>query len=185
MSEELKQRIKCMHDGEVDLMDHILSKCSVQGQELVWHLASSLWEKKTGSALPRQDVFAVLGSPLMRMKDESGKISLSLSRLYRIVVLEAAHLIWVLRCEQVIRNDDSPHTPTEIINRWNALMEKRAKMDAKLANVKLSKRAIPLPLVLNTWRGTDVVDIVSLCCQGTKYSRVLVGSRPDSRNGVG
>ena len=117
MSQELKKRSRCVHNGEIDSMDHILSKCSCPGQGLIWNLADALWKRKTGSALHRQDLFTIPRSPLMRIKDESGKTPPCLSRLYRIVLLEAAYLIWVLRCERVIRNNDSPYTPTEIINR--------------------------------------------------------------------
>ena len=42
-------------------------------------------------------------------------------RLLQILLSEAAHLIWVLRCERVIRDPDDPprfHTEEEINARW-------------------------------------------------------------------
>ncbi|KAJ7896637.1 hypothetical protein B0H14DRAFT_2170090, partial [Mycena olivaceomarginata] len=80
-------------------MQHILTQCDAPGQEIVWDLASKLWRMKTGEDLcPALSQIMTCG--LISKKDEGT------SRLFRIVVSESTHLIWRLRNERLIREQE-------------------------------------------------------------------------------
>ncbi|KAJ7838234.1 hypothetical protein B0H14DRAFT_2361853, partial [Mycena olivaceomarginata] len=90
-------------------MQHILTQCDAPGQEIVWDLASELWRMKTGEDL-RPALSQIMTCGPISKKDEGT------SRLFRIVVSESAHLIWRLRNEQLIQEQEDVTTP-EIQNR--------------------------------------------------------------------
>lgn len=128
----------------------------------------------------------VLGCLLMRKKDNEGYHSLGLTRLHKILIIEAAHLIWSLRCERVIAKDGDQHATMEIVNRWNGLIKNRANLDIKMTDRKLGKKAIHQLLMIETWEETGIVDLSDLIdAQLGDQSGVLVGSRPSSRRGIG
>ncbi|KNZ82218.1 hypothetical protein J132_04178 [Termitomyces sp. J132] len=186
MDPVLRERARCKHDGEVDSMEHILTKCKCTGQGLVWSTVREMWKNKTDNEFPETSLGSILGSALLTIKDEEGKPSQGLTRLYKIVVTEVASFIWAIRCERVIRHDDVPLSEVEISNRWNAALKKRAETDFKLTNRRLGKKSIPLPPVIETWKDTRVVDMTPW--QGSQYMTmggVLVGSMLYSRDGIG
>lgn len=82
-----------------ETMKHILTECDAPRQALVWNLVSNLWRKKTGEDLrPTTGEIMACGAIQRSSKGET--------RFYRILVSEAAHLIWCLRNERVIRVKD-------------------------------------------------------------------------------
>ena len=186
MRDDLKDRVNCKHDRELDSMNHILTECTCPGQATVWNLAGDIWKRKAGSPLSKQSLSSILASALTVKCDGNGRPSQGLTRLYRLLVTEAASLIWHLRCERIIQNEDHPHSEIEITNRWNKRILSRAELDFKLTNKRLGKKAIPLPIVLATWGDTEVIVISK--AQGQcrpSPGGVLVGSRSINRIGVG
>ncbi|KNZ74043.1 hypothetical protein J132_08353 [Termitomyces sp. J132] len=182
----LRERSRCKHDGEINSMEHILTKCECVGQELVWESIRNMWKNRTNVMFPEQCMGSILGSPISVIKDEDGRPSQGLTRLYRLVVTEAASFVWAIRCERVIRNGDEPHCRVEVANRWTAALGRRAELDFKLMNRKLGKKSIPISQVLDTWIGTCVINTSKW--QGSQMVTscgVLVGSSQDSRAGIG
>lgn len=102
----------------------------------------NVWRNRTGKDLPKQDIPTVLSCLLTGIKDREGRPSPGPTRLHKILVVEAAHFIWTLRCERVINNNDNQYTPLKVISRWNKVLTNRAELDIKLTDKKLGKKAI-------------------------------------------
>lgn len=68
------------------------------------------------------------------------------SRLLQIMISEAVHLIWVLRCERVIQ--EKTHTPEEVKARWFKAINRRLT-DDKITATVIRKRINPSP---SLWR---------------------------------
>ena len=69
--------------------------------------------------------------------------------------MEAAHPIWVLRCERRIKNGDDPaycYTAEAVKTRWHEKINGRLQIDCQLTNVYLYERkALKTRVVYNTW----------------------------------
>lgn len=72
------------------------------------------------------------------------------------LIMESAYLIWVPRCERVIRKDDTPYNEDEAIRRWNRMMQTKADLDRKLSNWKPGRKALQIAEVRKTWEGTGL-----------------------------
>ena len=55
------------------------------------------------------------------------------TRLLQILISEAAHLIWVLRCERVIQ--EKRHEGREIVARWEKAINRRLTNDKITATI--------------------------------------------------
>lgn len=78
MKPELAARGVCEHDNSEDSLNHILTECTSNRQAIIWEMVSNIWRRRTGEHLPKQDIFSILGSPLM-IKQEDGRKSPGLS----------------------------------------------------------------------------------------------------------
>ena len=121
-------------------------------------------------------------------KTEEGATQKGKDRLYRILISESAYLIWKLRCERRISNEDDPekyHSETEIHNRWVATVNNRLNMDKLMTNKKkYGKKALKAGTVIQTWMGT-LHNEENLLDNWLQQSGVLVGiraRRPPGRN---
>ena len=104
-------------------------------------------------------------------KEKEKNMHQGLSRLLQILILEAAYLVWVLRCERVIQ--EKHLSGNKIKNRWlcninkrltnNKIMATRIKRDDRFTN-----------LVVNTWEPTLEKER-ALPPNWIKHSEVLVG----------
>ncbi|CAK5263304.1 unnamed protein product [Mycena citricolor] len=163
------EKAHCSHCGEdsLETMEHILLKCQATGQEEIWKLASKLWTMRTGSTLePNMGMIMACGA--IQQKDAS------LSRLFRIIVSESAHMIWRIRCERVIQEKGNASVP-EVENRWRRAINTRLLIDCKMTNEKrYGKKAIKPSLVKKTWAKT-LKNEVNLPEDWTKEDGVLVG----------
>lgn len=127
-------------------MDHILTKCKHPGQAETWALANKIWLKKTGKNL---DISLpdILSCGAIKRR---GKINdRGAMRLYRIIVSEAAHLIWKLRNERVIR--ERTISNEEIENRWRYTINLRLKIDCLSTSERYGKRKTKPQDVATTW----------------------------------
>ena len=124
---------------------------------------------------------------LASFKDEKGAENQGDNRLYRILVSEAAYLIWKLRCERVIGNDDDPDewpSTAEIENRWYATMNLRLLLDKAATRKDLSKNHLEKSTVISTW--TKVLhNEDNLPRNWLRKSGVLVGRVPKDESHTG
>jgi ribonuclease HI len=132
-------------------MEHILTQCDEVGQEFVWSLVYDLWKQKTGVGLAKPLVGDIMACGLIKKGNTPGKTDAGITRLYKIVISESAHLIWRLRNERVINGKDPP-TRTEIRNRWEHCLNIRISVDCLLTNKsKYGTKAVKKSLVIKTW----------------------------------
>ncbi|KAG1804166.1 uncharacterized protein BJ212DRAFT_1270310, partial [Suillus subaureus] len=109
----------CSLCNSPESMEHILlnyDKSPASG--ITWKAASDLWCKHK-SSWPKIQFSTILGCNLGMLHDVEGKEKLGVSRLFKILILESAHL-WKLRCERVIkisRVKEKFHSETKILNR--------------------------------------------------------------------
>jgi ribonuclease HI len=135
---------KCQICGVTESMTHILTQCTAPGQGQIWDLTSELWQLKTGS-----DLRPTLGEIMACGTIE--KANTGISRLFRIVVSESAHLIWKLRNERVI-GEKGPASTREIRNRWVKSINNRIALDCALIDAtKYGKKSIRKSVVRKTW----------------------------------
>ena len=121
----------------------------------------------------------VLGCGLANF-ESNGKPNKGKNRLYRILISETAYLIWKMRNERRIRDEDAPpeNSPTQIINRWTHTINKRLTIDRALTdNVRFRKKALDKKLVKATWSNC-LKNENGLPSDWTRLTGVLVGISP-------
>ena len=106
-----------------------------------------------------------------RGKPDRGK-----NRLYRILVLEVAYLIWKLRNERRIRdNKGQVQADDEVTTRWTNTLNKRLTTDRMLTNeARFQKNALEAAAIKGTWRNC-LKDEEELPAHWPKARGVLVG----------
>ncbi|KAJ6524164.1 hypothetical protein B0H19DRAFT_1215011 [Mycena capillaripes] len=147
---ECEDRAVCRECNAEESLDHILTKCASPGQEIVWREVEKLWTKKKGKWLT-PFLGMILGSGLAEFRNDDSERDDGAERLYRILMSEAAYLIWRLRNERVIQRDGDPASEQEIVNRWNYHINYRLQ-------------------VLETWSGT-------LDNEGSMPAKLVKGSQ--------
>ena len=99
-----EDRGTCRLCGETESMQHILVDCRESRiRRTVWKLASELWCKREPS-WPEISFGSILGANLPNCISTKSTKKKGRNRLFAILVLESAHLIWKLRCEWLIEN---------------------------------------------------------------------------------
>src|ERR1700738_4744935 len=167
-----EQRSICPSCKIEESMEHILLECIAPGQATIWNIAKTLWQLKH-NYWPRITYGTITGCSMSNYTNDKGHKLKGKNRLFRIIVSESAHLIWRLRCERRIQNDDNPesfHSETEIHNRWVAKMNNRLTLDCLTTNKERW-------LVLQTWEGT-LLDHNHLPNNWIRQTGVLVDIRP-------
>jgi len=159
-------------------MEHILVDCEPSTiQKTVWELASKLCCKRE-DAWPNVSFGSILGVNLPNSANTKSTKKKGHNRLFTILVLESAHLIWKLRCQWIIENKGNlTKLPTreEIHNRWVKSMNLRLKFDKLQMDTKrYGSRAMKSDLVLKTWSGI-LLDEDNLPDNWIWESGVLVG----------
>ncbi|KAI9511695.1 hypothetical protein F5148DRAFT_974774 [Russula earlei] len=138
-------------------MDHILIYCEATPCNTIWSLAKETWphaphlwrDINLGTILgcgcltfPNQDI------EQHHDQNRHRRIPKGATRLLQILISEAAHLIWVIRCERVIQ--DHTHQESETHTRWFHAINTRLTNDKIIATlIKQDKRAFKL--VRDTW----------------------------------
>ncbi|EIW61280.1 ribonuclease H-like protein [Trametes versicolor FP-101664 SS1] len=172
-----EERSRCSRCNCEESMEHILTECGAPGQTEVWDLTRQLLSKK-GVTLPVMTLGAVTGAHLWTIMNEKDEIRCGATRLARMIVGEAAYLVWKLRCERVIGWADEPqktHSREEIANRWMATVNKRLSMDCAMTSKRLAGRhVIAQEVVEATWGGV-LHDEKSLPRDWACMSGVFVG----------
>ncbi|KAF8957776.1 hypothetical protein BDZ97DRAFT_1951033 [Flammula alnicola] len=179
LSAEMQERSKCRHcDDAIETMEHILTECKASGQEEVWQLVKNLWEMKSDTPWPELSLGTILASASAKFPLQGE------ARLYRVMVPEAAHLIWKMRCTRVIQNENEATTEVEANRKLLKSINARLEMDCKMTNPKYGKKALRKDIVLDTWKGT-LKNEEALPQDWTRESGVLVGIEPQENDGRG
>ena len=135
-------------------MEHILKTCTAKPRVEAWNLANALWNKRHPTPLPTE-LGDILGCGLASFKRD-GKPDVGKNRLFRIIVSETAYLIWKMRNERRIRDNDGPDTATEqeIRNRWMNTINRRLTINRTLTDVRrFRKKAMDEKMIRATWSG--------------------------------
>src|ERR1700753_701918 len=103
-----EDRAECPICGKYDTFDHIITECDSEERKTVWEQSNEIWRGRYDEDLPMSEG-AVLGAGAVNFLDDEGKPQPAKNRLYKILMTESAHLIWVLRCERRTANGDNPH----------------------------------------------------------------------------
>lgn len=112
-------------------MEHILLECRESPMSrIIWEVASDLWLKRE-TEWPEICIGTIFGCNLAVLHDTKGKNKPGATRLFKIIVLELAHLIWKLRCECTIKyggDNEKYHSDSEILNQWIHVINTRQNL---------------------------------------------------------
>ncbi|KAJ3535615.1 hypothetical protein NMY22_g6407 [Coprinellus aureogranulatus] len=140
---------------QTESLHHILFECRMTNQRLVWDAVKNIWDR-TRKEWPDLSVGTVLGIGLAEIKRDNGRKDPGLTRLYQILISEAAYLIWLLRCEWRLEREANParvHTAREVLSRLRTTIERRMRTDRILTRRRTyGKKALSSRLVTGTWR---------------------------------
>ena len=182
-----EERAECPICGKYDTLAHIVAECDSTECNTVWEQANALWKRRYNTPLPTSEG-AVLGAGLANFRREDGKPDAAKNRLYRILMTESTHLIWVLRCERRIANGDNPHnyhTADAVRKRWNNKINERLQIDCLLTNVYLyDRKALKTKVVYYTWTecSTNTEDFHREWCKHPGFLAGMTSRRPPGRN---
>lgn len=141
-------------------MDHILTQCAGRANYIIWHLAKRTWPHRE-IPWPEINIGLILGVGCLNAtkdinpKDQAEKnprttaIWKGMTRLLQILISESAHLIWVLRCERIIHDDN--HTDNEIKVRWLRKINEQLTCD-RITATKIEWNKTHTNLIKNTWK---------------------------------
>ena len=122
-------------DNVTETLEHILLECSSPECQTIWRLTKALWPTNA-HPWPHITIGTILGcgsltlSPPDPTNNHYNKLS-GVSQLLWILISEAAHLIWVLRCEQVISG--TRHSTNTIKSRWQHKIDHHLQLDRLIA----------------------------------------------------
>jgi len=180
--EALTHREKCGSCNTTESMEHILTRCREPPVRTIWTLVEQSWPREF-LKWPRITIGIILGCGCIskhdndRQRNENQRKNLEkkgASRLAIILMSEAAHLIWVLRCERVIQGRH--HSDNEIDARWKIAINTRLTSD-KIIATRIKRENKFTNLVINTWKPLLTKD-GPLPHNWINNREVLVGRRP-------
>jgi ribonuclease HI len=126
-----EDRGECPICKQHETFQHIVQECDSKERKTIWKAANELWKIRYDDDLPMTEG-AVLGCGLANFTKTNGKPDSPKNRLYRILMSESTHLIWILRCERRIREED--RSERAIRNRWHRRINDRMQVDCLLTN---------------------------------------------------
>ncbi|KAH9022517.1 ribonuclease H-like protein, partial [Lactarius deliciosus] len=183
---EHEHRKWCATCHKVETMDHILTKCTAEPVRLIWEMARETWPHPQDN-WPQINFGTILGcgslattapeNQAQQDRAERNRTNLSgPNRLLHILVSESAYLIWVLRCERVIKL--KIHSAQEIKNRWLKAINERLTND-KITATKIKRSNAMVQSVDSTWKAALSREW-ELPPNWIIHSEVLVGMRARS-----
>ena len=130
-------------------------ECSDLARSQIWELARDLWLRRS-PAWPEPTFGLIIRCGAVRLKNARGREDAGLSQLYRILIVEANHLIWRPKCNRCIEHSDAPdfqHAPAFVAAEFKQVIRSRFDTDTALLNKKrYRKRAMKQATVEATWR---------------------------------
>ena len=171
-----EQRARCAScDATIESLEHILLECDHPSTKLIWMLTCHLWPETTS---PWTDLSLGLllgcGNIVFPALDDR-PTDKGASRLLRILLSEALHLVWVLRCERTIQGVS--HSPTAVMTRWKNKLNQRISSDRFLASFFEHKK-FTRNLVHHTWTPVLQPFYPALDPDWVTKDEVLVGINP-------
>ncbi|XP_006457646.1 hypothetical protein AGABI2DRAFT_80021 [Agaricus bisporus var. bisporus H97] len=137
-------------------MEHILTQCDAPGQSDVWNEVGRLWTLRHHTWL-KPTYGEILGCASAKLTYDDGKVNMGQTRLYQILISEAAYKIWSLQCKRVISDsNDRTKWPskTNIENALQAQINLRLRVDCLQTNErKYGNKALSADKVKATWKG--------------------------------
>jgi ribonuclease HI len=133
-----EHRHLCITCNVEDSMEHILTRCNAPTRRKVWELARETWPHAP-EIWPNINLGIILGIgalnlPVRRANRNRAENNQhptpgprATLRLLQIFISEAAHLVWVLRCERVIQ--EKTFNNQTIRNRWHRAINDRLTTD--------------------------------------------------------
>jgi ribonuclease HI/exonuclease III len=164
-----------------DSMEHILIQCNSLPRRKVWELAQQTWPHAP-ELWPNITLGIILGigclslpqqhapGPNTRLPTPKERATL---RLLQIILSEAAHLVWVLRCERVIHETEI--NENGIKKRWHRVINERLTTD-RIAAQKTKRDKNLTKLAELTWKKL-LKQYGTLPVNWFQNREVLVGSR--------
>ena len=175
-----ENRATCPICQKSETLEHIITECNSTERKTVWEETNKLWSKRYNEEITITEG-TVLGGGIAKFKKQNNKPDTTKNRLYRILITESAHLIWVLRCERRIENEDEPskhHTANAVRNRWYKKINERMQIDCLLTNTYLYERKALNPRkVHKTWEQCTT-STEALHREWCRHPGVLVGKTP-------
>ncbi|TFK77633.1 hypothetical protein K466DRAFT_619907, partial [Polyporus arcularius HHB13444] len=150
MSAELQNRAYCSRCGECDTMSHIIFDCQAVGQEVIWTLFKNLWVS-TGEEWKEPTWGSIIGAACAVFKSANGSRKPATEARWTILSSETVHLIWKLRCERVIQNENAEFSKAEISNRFFAAINSRLTLDRRTAAMAKGKKSLKPRDVESIW----------------------------------
>lgn len=178
-----EDRAECPLCNKPDTLEHIVTECDSTERRVVWERANNLWKRRYDESLPMSEG-AVLGAGLANFEKSDGKPDSARNWLYRILMTESAHLVWVLRCERRITNGDNPsnyHAEDTVKNRWYRRINERMQINCLLTNKYLYERkALKTRKVYDTWAkcSTNTEDVHRDWCRNPGVLVSKMSGRP-------
>ena len=158
--ENFHHRCECTTCGSDETLDHILIECPSETKTLIWSAAQNLWPHDY-ELWPNISTGVILGCGLIEIKTTrplmdnqppqdppTPTINAGVTRLAKILVSEAAYLIWTLRCDRVI--NDHQHSENEVGAAWRRVINRRLAEDAIMAT-KVIRWNEYTKLITRTW----------------------------------
>ena len=131
-----EHRERCSTWNDTETMNHILLECNSSARITIWEQAGEIWPHGRRS-WPAITMCTILGigsinsQPDVPAENNIQHNSKTETRgktgLLQILILEASHLIWTLRCERTIQKKQ--HAPEEIRRRWAKAIHSRITTD--------------------------------------------------------
>ena len=155
-----EQRQLCRTCNRTESMQHILLECTINARTIVWEKAKELWPQEW-QRWPNILLGTILGIGQVSLPEnerqqnnEQRRVSTKTrgrTRLLQILISEASHLIWVLRCERVIHRENREHPDQEVKARWQRVINDRLTSDRIIAT-KIKRDKNFTQLVNATWK---------------------------------
>ncbi|KAF8257150.1 hypothetical protein EI94DRAFT_1633661, partial [Lactarius quietus] len=175
----------CRACDTTELMEHIFIGCTQTTMNLIWRLASELWDHEC-YRWPPISIGIVLGCGNLSARPHINDVdkrteqqrqtnvkSKGVTRLLQILISEATHLIWVLRCERVIQ--EKIHAASEAKARWFKAINRRL-MEDKIIATKIKHDDQYTKLIVATWED-PLTKFSDLPPDWIQNREVLVGRR--------
>ena len=159
--ENCNDRSNCTTCDEIETLDHILTECPASTRSVIWTAARNIWPHDD-ELWPAITLGTILGCGLLEIKtrkqsaDQSQEdnpneptLNTGATRLAKILISEAAYLVWTMRCGRVI--GDKSYNTVAIETAWRKTINRRLSEDVTAAT-KVVRRDEYTKLISSTWR---------------------------------
>lgn len=154
------QRAACRNCGDDETMNHILTECTHPSTRLIWSLAKETWPHDEDT-WPEITLGTIIGCGTLQIRTQKenrrenrntnvakDRPDAGATRLIKILISEAAYLIWITRCERAIRGNE--HTERETRAAWRKTLNRRISEDTTTAS-RVRRTSDYINLIKSTW----------------------------------